>query len=152
LKRRIKGKAFSRSDFFYEEVFERYTCLHLELKELGARSPGKVAERILKEEGWSAADIRNAMQWHRKRPSEMTASQKMIDRRKRYQGQPSPRPCMSAKQRDKEIRRIRAAAKKAVENENSRQIWCALGKFWNAAEKRVQDTDPGPPAVRGRKR
>jgi hypothetical protein len=159
LKRHIRGKALSRSASFYDEVYQRYSALHFELEELGARSPRKVAERILKEEGWSPAEIRNAMQWHRKRPSEMMAFQKMVDRRKRYLKRPPPWPQpsppprrISAKQREKLIERIRTAATEMAAMENPRSIVSAPGKFWNAAEKKVQDTDPGPPAVRGRKR
>ena len=157
LKRRIKGKALSARASFYEEVYARYTALHFELEHLEARSPRKVAEKLLTEEGWcSLADIRNAMQWHRTRPPEDLAFKKMFDRRKRYEKQtppwlqPSSSPRrISAKQLEKLIERIRTGA---AEMENPRSITSAPGKFWNAAEKRVQDTDPGPAAVKGRKR
>jgi len=147
LKRHIRGKALSRDASFYDELSARLSALHFELEHLGARSPRKVAEKLLTEEGWcSRADIRNAMQWHRTRPPEDLAFQRMKNRRKRYVKplQPSPHR-ISAKRLRKLGEDIYNAAKRAVENESPRSIAGAPGKFWNAAEKKVQDTDPGPP-------
>lgn len=153
LKRHIKGKALSRSASFYEEVYERYAVLQYELEMLGARSPRKAAERILEEEcGWSAADIRKAISQHSPEMQQRWL-QKLIDERKKRYGESFPaQRRVSAKKLDELVKRVRIAAKQAVKNESPRRIWGAAEKFWNAAEKKVQDTDPGPPAVRGRKR
>jgi hypothetical protein len=152
LKRHIKGKALSRSASFYEEVHARYTVLQFALEKLGARSPRKATERILEEEcGWSAADIRNAIRQH---SPEMQRDllQKMIDERKKRYGESPAQRRMSAKERDELVKRIRIGTKHLIENESPRRIAGAAEKFWNAAEKKVQDTDPGPPAMRGWKR
>ena len=152
LKRHTKGKALSRSASFYEEVYLRYTVLQSELEMLGARSPRKASERILKEEcGWSAADIRKALRQHSPEMQQRWL-QKLIDERKKRYGAPPAQRRMSAKERDELAKRVRIATQQSMKNESPNRIWGAVEKFWNAAEKKVQDTDPRPSAVSGRKR